>query len=69
MRIRLGSGDEIPPPSSMNVEAEPRVLVYDAHDVPYVRRIGFAMDRRVQTTGTCPPLSDNTGKRKPKRGK
>lgn len=23
----------------------------------------------MQTTGTCPPLSDNTSKRKPKRGK
>lgn len=53
----------------MSVESVPRVMLYDAYDVPYGRRIGFAMDRHVQTTGTCPPLSDNTGKRKPKRGK
>lgn len=25
--------------------------------------------KAMQTTGTCPPLSDNTSKRKPKKGK
>lgn len=27
------------------------------------------LEEQMQTTGTCPPLSDNTGKRKPKGGK
>lgn len=56
----------IPPPSNVTVEHEHRVRLWTADGQPLVRRAGFRPSA-IQTTGTNPPLSDNT-RRKPKRG-
>ena len=56
--------DTIDPPHTFTVDDRNRPALWSHDGTPPKRQIGFAM----QTTGTCPPLSDNT-KRKPKRGK
>ena len=56
---------EVGPPQSVNVEAAQRLVLYSHDGTPLTRQIGF----RMQTVGTCPPLSDNTSKRKPKKGR
>lgn len=40
-RIQAGDDDKIPPPSSMTVDADPRVILYRADGTPLVRPIGF----------------------------
>ena len=52
------------PPNSLTV-LDGRHILYAADGTPLKRQIGFAM----QTTGTNPPLSDNTARRPPKGGK
>lgn len=61
----MPSQDEIPPPSTFTVEDFSKPVLYLADGTPLRRQIGFAM----QTTGTCPPLSDNTKRRPPRKGK
>lgn len=58
--------DLIDPPNNFVVEDFHKPLLYTADGTPLRRQIGFAM---AQTSGTCPPLSDNVSKRKPKKGK
>ena len=58
--------DRIDPPNTMTVDHARRPLLYLADGTAMVRQVGF---RCVQTTGTNPPLSDNTQRRPPKKGK
>lgn len=58
----MGMDDVINPPDSVTVDHD-RVPVLWTHDGrPLVRQAGF---RCTQTTGTNPPLHDNTSRRKP----
>lgn len=56
---------EVIPPSNVMVEHEYRVRLYLPDGRALVRRAGFG-GHDMQTTGTCPPLHDNTTRRKPK---
>lgn len=31
----------VPPPSSMTTPQAPRIILYDSHDKPLIRRIGY----------------------------
>lgn len=55
--------DLVDPPNSYTVP-DARPILYQADGTPLKRQIGFAM----QTTGTCPPLSDTTSRKGPKKG-
>jgi hypothetical protein len=62
--------DIVPPPASFTVAHEHKPVLYTAEGKALVRQSGFtAGDRHVQTTGTNPPLHDNTQRRPPKKGK
>jgi hypothetical protein len=64
--------DIISPPASMTVDHEHKPRLFLADGTPLVRQAGFTAGgsmRHVQTTGTNPPLSDNTQRRPPKKGK
>lgn len=63
------SDNELPPPPTSVVEHEHRAVLYTPDGRALVRRAGFIPGgdmRHVQTSGTCPPLSNNTSIRKPK---
>ena len=57
--------DIIDPPNSFTVDHERKPVLYTHDGKALYRQAGF---RGVQTTGTNPPLSDNTQRRPPKKG-
>jgi hypothetical protein len=64
--------DIISPPASMTVDHDNTPRLYLADGTPLVRQAGFTAGdrmRHVQTSGTNPPLHDNTQRRPPKKGK
>ena len=62
----MSHDDVIDPPGHYTVEFERRPVLYTHDGKALVRQAGF---RCVQTTGTNPPLHDNTQRRpKPRKG-
>lgn len=60
----------IPPPNSMTVDHARRAVLYTADGRALMRCAGFKPQGvNMQTTGTNPPLSDNTNRKPTKKGK
>ena len=67
----MASDDCVPPPATFTVDHEHRARLYLPDGRAVVRAAGFTtpMIRATQTTGTCPPLHDNTRRKPSKKGK